>query len=87
MHGFRDNEVLLQAGYDVIMISPPGYAARNFLIADSERATPIFILVLHCNYTSVVHRFRFNELFMFAGNDVTAISSLGGVQVISDYGF
>jgi len=41
MPGFRDNEVLLQAGYDVIVISPPGGAASNFLIANSERATPI----------------------------------------------
>jgi len=40
-HGFRDNLVLLQAGYDVIVISQPGDAARNFLIADSERATQI----------------------------------------------
>jgi len=30
MHGFRDNEVLLQAGYDVIVISPPGNALRYF---------------------------------------------------------
>ena len=29
---------------------------------------------------SIVHRFRYNELFMFAGNDVTAISSLGGAS-------
>jgi len=41
MHGFQDNEVLLQGGCDVIVISPPGSAGRNFLIADSERATPI----------------------------------------------
>ena len=39
-----------------------------------------FILVLHCNYMSIVHRFRYNELFMFAGNDVIAISSLGGAS-------
>jgi len=26
MHGFRDNEVLFQAGFDVIVISPPGGA-------------------------------------------------------------
>jgi len=39
-----------------------------------------FILVLHCNYTSKVHRLRFNELFTFAGNDVKAISSLGGAS-------
>jgi len=30
MHGFRDNEVFLQAGHDFIMISPPGGASRNF---------------------------------------------------------
>jgi len=30
MHGFRDNEVLLQAGYDVIVISPPGGASSYF---------------------------------------------------------
>jgi len=80
MHGFRDNEVLLQAGYDVIVISPP--ADCRFWKGD-----PDFILVLHYNYMSVVHSFRFNELFMFAGNDVIAISSLGELHVISDYGF
>jgi len=31
MHGFRDNEVLLQAGYDVIAISKPKGALRDFL--------------------------------------------------------
>jgi len=31
LYGFRDNEVLLQAGYDVIAISPPGGAPRDFL--------------------------------------------------------
>jgi len=41
MHGFWDNEALLLAGYGVIVISPPGGAARNFLIADSEKATLI----------------------------------------------
>jgi len=31
MHGFRDNEVLLQVGYDVIVISPPRGASGDFL--------------------------------------------------------
>jgi len=31
MYGFRDNEVLLQAGYDVIVISPPRGASGDFL--------------------------------------------------------
>jgi len=30
MHGFQDSEVLLQAGYDVIVISPPGGALHYF---------------------------------------------------------
>jgi len=30
MHGFRDNEVLLQGGYDVIVISPLGGASGEF---------------------------------------------------------
>jgi len=30
MHGFRDNEVLLQAGYDVIVNSPLGGAPSDF---------------------------------------------------------
>jgi len=131
MHAFRDNEVLLQAAYDVIVISPPGglhaifqdgfwKSDHDFLIAFHSnfylkcmvseitrfyckpdmtssgflgqgrcthffdcrfwKGDPNFIIVLLCNYTSVVHRFRFNELFMFAGNDVIAISSLRGAS-------
>jgi len=30
MHGLRDNDVLLQAGYDVIVIYPLGGASGNF---------------------------------------------------------
>jgi len=30
MHGFRDNDAILQAGYDVIVISPPGGAPLHF---------------------------------------------------------
>ena len=29
---------------------------------------------------SIVHRFRYNELSMFSGNDVTVISSVGGAS-------
>jgi len=29
IHGFRDNEVLLQAGYDVMVISPLGGASGD----------------------------------------------------------
>jgi len=30
MHGFRDNEILLQTGYDAIVISPPAGASGDF---------------------------------------------------------
>jgi len=30
MHGFRDNEVLLPTGYDVIVGPPPGGASDDF---------------------------------------------------------
>jgi len=44
------------------------------------KGDPNFIILLHWNFTSVVHRFPFNELFMLAGNDVKAISSLGSAS-------
>jgi len=31
IHGFRENEVLLQARNDVLVISPPGGASRYFI--------------------------------------------------------
>jgi len=45
MLGFRDKEVFLQPGYDVIVISPPKGAARHFLIVEFERATRFYISV------------------------------------------
>jgi len=30
MHGFRDNDVLLATGYEVMVISPPGGASGDF---------------------------------------------------------
>jgi len=42
MHGFRDNEILLQGGYDVIVISPLGGASGEFFMTDSERATTTY---------------------------------------------
>jgi len=38
MHGFRDIEVLMETGHDVIVSSPPGNAART-ITTDSEKAT------------------------------------------------
>jgi hypothetical protein len=44
--------------------------------ANSESAT-MFILVLPCKCTSIVHRFRCDEHVLLAGNDVITIQSPG----------
>jgi len=63
MHGFRDSEVLLQAGYDVIVISPLGGASGNFhdgsWISEND-----FLIVFHSNFSSVIHGFRDNNGFI-----------------------
>jgi len=40
MHGFRDNEVLLQARYDVIASPPPGGAALVISMTKGTKPTP-----------------------------------------------
>ena len=39
---------------------------------------PDFIFVFNGNDASVIHRFRYNQVFLLAGNDVLLFSSLGG---------
>jgi len=66
MHGFRDNDVVLLAGYDVIVNPPPG--DHDFLIA------------FHSDFSSGMHGFPDNEVLLLIGNDVIVIFSLGGVS-------
>jgi len=71
-------------------MTPVALQVGLFLITDFERATTFFNwCLLHCNYTSIVHCFRYNELLLLAGNNAIAISSLGALQVgpISDCRF
>jgi len=39
MHRFRDKDVLLPTGQDVIVIPPPVKSCTHFFMTDSERAT------------------------------------------------
>jgi len=53
MHGFRDNEVSLQAGYDVTVISPLGRFRRifvnfNWLKAKERIDFQLAVLVFKC---------------------------------------
>jgi len=48
-NGFRDNEDLLQAGYDVIVISPPGGASR-YLQDGFCKSDHNFLIAFHSNF-------------------------------------
>ena len=39
-----------------------------------------FISMFNGNYTFIIHHFRYDEVFLLAGNDVIAISLLGGAE-------
>ena len=41
------------------------------------------MLVFDSNHTSIMHRFRYNQVLPFAGNDVIVLSPLGGA--VSDF--
>jgi len=59
IHGFRDNEVLLQARYDVIMMSSLGGASGEFSWRILEED---FLIAFHTNFLSRMHDFRDNEV-------------------------
>jgi len=70
VHGFQDNEFLLQAGYDVIVISPPGGAPEDFswrILKDDYD----FLIAFHSNFVSGMHGFRDNEVLLPNGYDVS----------------
>jgi len=62
MHGFRDYEVLLQDGYDDIVISPPGGVSRYFtwrILKGRHR------LYIHVQLTLFVYLKRFRRYSTF----------------------
>ena len=77
MHRFRYEQVLRLAGNDVIRLSPLGGA----LLANSKcgfwKGYYDLILVFNSNQRSIMHSFRFNQVFLLVGNDVIVLSSQG----------
>jgi len=78
MYGFRENEVLLQAGCDVIVISPPGGALHDILHNGFWKSDHDFLIAFFSNFLSANHDFRDNEVLLQAGCDVIVISPPGG---------
>jgi len=59
MHCFRDNEVLLQARYDVMVNYPPGGAPGEFWKSELD-----FLIVIHSNFLSGMSGFRDNMVLL-----------------------
>jgi len=79
MHGFRDNEDLLQAGYDITVISSPGALPANFLDG-FWKIDHDFLIAYHTNLLFRMHGFRYNEVLMQPEYDVIVISPLAGAS-------
>jgi len=79
MHGSRDNEVLLQGEYDVIVISQLGSASGDFygLILKERLWLPD---AFHSNFLSGMHGFRDNEVLLPTRYDIIMISPFGGAS-------
>jgi len=79
MHGFRDNEVFLQGGYEVIVISLMG-ALQEIFLDGFWKSDHDFLIAFHTNFLSRVHGFQDNEVSLQVGYDVIVISTLGGAS-------
>ena len=44
-------------------------------------------IVFNSNHTSIMHRFRYNQVLPYAGNDVIVLSPLGGAVSVFHHGF
>jgi len=79
MHAFRDNEELLQARYDTIVISFSG-ALYDILHNRFWKSDHDFLIAFNSNFSYGMHGFRDNEVLLQAEYDVTVISPPGGAS-------
>jgi len=77
MHSFRDNTVLLQAAYAVIVISPPR-ALYAILYDWFWKSDNDFLIAFHGKCVSAMHGFRDNKIVLPTGYDVIVSPPPGG---------
>jgi len=77
MHNFRDNEVLLQAGYESLWFFRQG-SLHAILHDKCWKSDHYFLIAFHSNCWSTMHGFRDNEVLLQAGYDVIVSPPLGG---------
>jgi len=79
MHGIRDNEVLLQTGYDVIVTSTLGGVSAIFHDG-LWKSDHDFLIAFYSHLLVTMHGFRDNEVLLQTGYDVIVSLRLGGVS-------
>jgi len=77
MHGFRDNEVLLQTGYDVIVTSPLRVVSGDFFGMGSERATMTSNYWLMVSFVLTQMDWKFFDIFSLHGIPLLAVKYWG----------
>ena len=77
MPHFRVNDVFLRAEIVVRAIYPLGGVIHIF-DDGSRKGDHEFLFVFYGNFTSIMHHFRENDVFLQTGIDVMVLSSLGG---------
>jgi len=80
MHGFRDNEILLQGGFDVNVIYPLGSTTGDFNSNGFCKRDHDFPIAFHSTFSAGMHGFRDNAVLMKFGYDVIVIYPLGGAS-------
>ena len=58
----------------------PSGALQVFYRDGLLKGDPDFITVISSNHTSIMHRFRYNQVLPLAENDVRVLSPLGGAE-------
>jgi len=83
VHHFRDNEVYLQTGNDVMVLYPLG--ARCTVFNDGFwKGDYGFVIKVYRTFSSIIHCFRDNVRNLQTGNDVMMIPLLRGVIIFND---
>ena len=78
MHSFGFNQFLPLAGNDVMVLSLREGAAAELDVREVWKSDHNYILVFNSNHSSIMHRFWYNQVLPFAGNDVKVLSPRGG---------
>jgi len=79
MHGFRDNDVLVPT-VSVVNASPPQFALLAISRDGFWNSEHDYLIVNQSNFSTGMHGFPDNEVYLQAGYDIIVISPLRGAS-------